>query len=230
MELNTTIKCWAEDDRPREKMLLKGKNALSDSEIVAILLGTGSRNKSAVELAQEILNAHQNDLHQLGKSGVKELTIFKGMGEAKAVSLMAALELGRRRKEACRIEKVKIKSSEDVYQLLQHAFQDLQHEEFYIVLLDRSNQVLRYEQVSKGGVSGTIADGKIIFKSALLHQASAIILAHNHPSGNLEASPQDIKLTKSLKAFGDMIGIEVLDHVIFTDNGYLSLVDKIIAF
>jgi DNA repair protein RadC len=230
MELNTTIKCWAEDDRPREKMLLKGKNALSDSEIIAILLGTGSRNKSAVELAQEILKAHQNDLHQLGKSGVKELTIFKGMGEAKAVSLMAALELGRRRKEAYRIEKVKIKASEDVYQLLQHVFQDLQHEEFYIVLLDRSNQVLRYEQVSKGGVSGTIADGKIIFKTALLHQASAIILAHNHPSGNLEASQQDIKLTKSLKGFGDMIGIEVLDHLIFTDNGYLSLADKNIAF
>ncbi|MGJ8661618.1 MAG: RadC family protein [Bacteroidota bacterium] len=230
MKTSTAITSWAEDDRPREKMLLKGKNALSDSEIIAILLGSGSRNKSAVELAQEILSAHQNDLHQLGKLGVKELTIFKGMGEAKAVSLMAALELGRRRKDADRSEKVKIKSSEDVFNLLNHLFQDLPHEEFYVVLLDRNNNVLRYEQISKGGVSGTIADGKIIFKSALLHQASAIILAHNHPSGNLEASHQDIKLTKNFKEFGNMIGIEILDHLIFTDNGYLSLADKSIAF
>jgi DNA repair protein RadC len=230
MQTNTTIKCWAEDDRPREKMLLKGKNALSDSEIIAILLGSGSRNKSAVELAQEILAAHQNDLHRLGRSGVKELTAYKGMGEAKALTLMAALELGRRRKEADRKERVKIESAEDVHQLLKHLFQDLQHEEFYIVLLDRSNHVLRYEQVSKGGTSGTIADGKIIFKSALLHHASAIILAHNHPSGNLVASPQDIKLTKNLKEFGNMIGVEVLDHLIFTDNGYLSLAEKSIAF
>lgn len=230
MQTNTTIKFWAEDDRPREKMLLKGKNVLSDSEIIAILLGSGSRNKSAVELAQEILSAHKNDLHQLGKSGVKELTVHKGMGEAKALTLMAALELGRRRKEADKIEKVKIESADDVYKLLRHLFQDLQHEEFYIVLMDRSNHVLRYEQVSKGGTSGTIADGKIIFKSALLHHASAIILAHNHPSGNLVASPQDIKLTKNLKEFGGLIGIEILDHLIFTDNGYLSLAEKSIAF
>jgi DNA repair protein RadC len=230
MQMNTTIKLWAEDDRPREKMLLKGKNALSDSEIIAILLGSGSRNKSAVELAQEILNAHHNDLHQLGRSSVKELTIHKGMGEAKALTLMAALELGRRRKEADKAKKVKIESSNDVYELLNHLFQDLQHEEFYVVFLDRGNHVLRYEQISKGGISGTVADGKVIFKSALLHQASALILAHNHPSGNLVASPQDIKLTKNLKAFGEFIGIEVLDHVIFTDNGYLSLADKNIAF
>lgn len=230
MQMNTTIKLWAEDDRPREKMLLKGKNALSDSEIIAILLGSGARNKTAVELAQEILNAHQNDLHQLGKSSVKELTIHKGMGEAKALTLMAALELGRRRKEADKAKKVKIESSNDVYELLNHLFQDLQHEEFYVVFLDRGNQVLRYEQISKGGISGTVADGKVIFKSALLYQASALILAHNHPSGNLVASPQDIKLTKNLKSFGEFIGIEVLDHVIFTDNGYLSLADKNIAF
>lgn len=230
MQTNTTIKFWAEDDRPREKMLLKGKNALSDSEIIAILLGSGSRNKTAVELAQEILSAHQNDLHQLGKSGVKELTVHKGMGEAKALTLMAALELGRRRKEADRKEKVQIDSAEAVYLLLKHLFQDLQHEEFYIVLLDRSNRVLRYEQVSKGGTSGTIADGKIIFKLALLHQASALILAHNHPSGNLTASSQDIKLTKNLREFGALIGVEILDHLIFTDNGYLSLADNSIAF
>ncbi len=230
MNTSTTIKSWAEDDRPREKMLLKGKNALSNAEIIAILLGSGSRNKSAVELAQEILFSHQNDLHQLGKLGVKELTVHKGMGEAKALTLMAALELGRRRKDTDRIEKTKIKSSEDVYHLLKPLFLDLLHEEFYVVMLDRNNNVLKYEQISKGGVSGTIADGKIIFKSAILHQASAMILAHNHPSGNLEASPQDIKLTKNFKEFGQMIGIEVLDHLIFTDNGYLSLADKSIAF
>jgi DNA repair protein RadC len=228
--MNATIKCWAEDDRPREKMRLKGKNALSDSEIIAILLGSGTRNKTAVELAQEILSVHKNDLHQLGKSGVKELTMHKGMGEAKALTLMAALELGRRRKDADRKEKVKIQSANDVFQLLSHLFQDLPHEEFYIVLLDRGNHVLGYEQVSKGGTSGTIADGKIIFKLALLNQASALILAHNHPSGNLLASPQDIKLTKNLKEFGAMIGIEILDHVIFADNGYLSLAEKSIAF
>ncbi len=227
---NYTIKRWAEDDRPREKMLLKGKNALSDSEIIAILLGSGTREKTAVELAQEILMAHGNDLHALGRSGVKDLSKYKGMGEAKSMTLIAALELGRRRKEFERQQKTKIKSSKDAYELLAPFFQDLNHEEFYVLYLNRANVVLQHEQISKGGVSGTVADGKIIFKSALLNQASAIILAHNHPSGNLKPSEADIRLTKDLRHFGKMIGIEVLDHLLFTDNGYLSLADENIAF
>lgn len=230
MQNHATIKLWAEDDRPREKMLLKGKNALSDSEIIAILIGSGTREKTAVELAQEILQAHNNDLQQLGRSGVKDLIQHKGMGEAKSITLMAALELGRRRKDGEQKKRTKILGAKDVYELLYPFFMDLNHEEFYVVYVNRSNSVIAYEQVSKGGVSGTIADGKIIFKSALMHQASALILAHNHPSGNLKASDSDIRLTKNLRQFGKLIGIEVLDHVIFTDNGYLSLSDENIAF
>ncbi|MDC1403004.1 DNA repair protein RadC [Crocinitomicaceae bacterium] len=230
MQNHSTIKHWAEDDRPREKMLLKGKNALSDSEIIAILLGSGTRDKTAVELAQEILSQHNNDLHALGRSGVKDLSVFKGMGAAKSLTLMAALELGRRRKKSDRKKKTKITGSQAVFDLLSPYFEDLSHEEFYVIYLNRSNVVLHVEQVSKGGVSGTIADGKIIFKLALMHQASALILAHNHPSGALKPSEPDIRLTKDFRQFGKMIGIEVLDHLIFTDNGYLSLADENIAF
>ncbi len=230
MKNHSTIKFWAEDDRPREKMLLKGKNALSDSEIVAILLGSGTREKSAVELAQEILHAHGNDLQKLGRSGVKDLSLHKGMGEAKSLTLMAALELGRRRRDTEKKKRHTIKSATDVNDVLAPYFMDLPHEEFYVLYLNRSNVLLHMEQVSKGGVSGTIADGKIIFKTALMHQASAMILAHNHPSGNLKASDSDIRLTKNLRQFGKLIGIEILDHVIFTDNGYLSLSEENIAF
>lgn len=230
MENHTTIKLWAEDDRPREKMILKGKNALSDSEIIAILLGSGTREKTAVELAQEILLAHDNDLQILSRAGIKELCRHKGMGEAKSISLMAALELGRRRRDSEQKKRKQILSAKDVHELLFPYFMDLSHEEFYVIFLNRSNVILGHEQVSKGGISGTIADGKIIFKSAIMHQASAIILAHNHPSGNLKASESDIRLTKDLRQFGKLIGIEILDHVIFTDNGYLSLSEENIAF
>lgn len=230
MENHTTIKLWAEDDRPREKMILKGKNALSDSEIIAILLGSGTREKTAVELAQEILHAHDNDLQILSRAGIKELCQHKGMGEAKSISLMAALELGRRRRDSEQKKRKQILSAKDVHELLYPYFMDLSHEEFYVIFLNRSNVILGHEQVSKGGISGTIADGKIIFKSAIMHQASAIILAHNHPSGNLKASESDIRLTKDLRQFGKLIGIEILDHVIFTDNGYLSLSEENIAF
>ena len=230
MQNHSTIKLWAEDDRPREKMMLKGKNALSDSEIIAILLGSGTREKTAVELAQEILQAHNNDLQILSRSGVKDLSQHKGMGEAKSITLMAALELGRRRRDTEKKERLKISRAKDVFDLLNPYFMDLSHEEFYVIYVNRSNVVLAYEMVSKGGVSGTVADGKIIFKAALMHQASALILAHNHPSGNLTASESDIRLTKNLQQFGKLIGIEVLDHVIFTDNGYLSFSEENIAF
>lgn len=230
MENHSSIKFWAEDDRPREKMLLKGKNALSDSEIIAILIGSGTREKSAVELAQEILQANENDLRKLSRSGVKDLCIHKGMGEAKSLTLMAALELGRRRKESEAKKRSIIKSAQDVYDVLSPYFMDLPHEEFHVLFLSRSNVVLHKEQISKGGISGTIADGKIIFKSAIMHQASAMILAHNHPSGNLKASESDIRLTKNLHQFGKLIGIDILDHVIFTDNGYLSFSEENITF
>jgi DNA repair protein RadC len=226
MSTNLSIKNWAEEDRPREKMRLKGRHVLSDSEIIAILLGSGTRTKSAVELAKEILGEFNNDLHLLGKAHVENLLRFNGIGEAKAITLLAALELGRRRKENERPKIVRITSAGDAFVLLQPVFMDLQHEEFHVLFLNQSNVVIASEQVSKGGVTGTIADGKIIFKKALLHQACGIILAHNHPSGALKASEADLKLTKNYRSFGEMIGIEVLDHLIFADNSYLSFADS----
>ncbi|MFT7343711.1 MAG: DNA repair protein RadC [Lentimonas sp.] len=226
MNQTTTIKSWAEDDRPREKLKLKGRHILSDSEVLAILLSSGTREKTAVELAQEILQHFNNDFHSLSRATIEDLKQFKGVGEAKAITIVAALEMGRRRRDALHKKKVLVTSSKDAFDLLQPFFMDLQHEEFYVIYLDRSNRILKYSQLSKGGLSGTIADGKIIFKEALLLQASGIVLAHNHPSGNLVASVQDKKLTKNLVEFGKMIGIDVLDHIIFTDNGYLSFSDS----
>jgi DNA repair protein RadC len=226
MNETTTIKSWAEDDRPREKLKLKGRHILSDSEVLAILLSSGTREKTAVELAQEILQHFNNDFHSLSRATIEDLKQFKGVGEAKAITIVAALEMGRRRRDALHKKKVLVTSSKDAFDLLQPFFMDLQHEEFYVIYLDRSNRILKHSQLSKGGLSGTIADGKIIFKEALLLQASGIILAHNHPSGNLVASVQDKKLTKNLVEFGKMIGIDVLDHIIFTDNGYLSFSDS----
>ncbi|MDX1628893.1 MAG: DNA repair protein RadC [Fulvivirga sp.] len=220
------IKKWAEEDRPREKLLLKGKGALSEAELIAILIGSGTNALSAVELARQILGHVDNNLNELARLSVKDLTRFKGIGEAKAISIVAALELGRRRKESESAVKPKITCSTDVFHLMQAHLLDLKHEEFWVILLNRANQVVKKQQISSGGVSGTVADPKIIFKLALDELASSIILVHNHPSGNLKASQADISLTKKLVEAGRMLEIPILDHIIFTDNAYLSFADE----
>ncbi|MBB6002470.1 RadC family protein [Arcicella rosea] len=220
------IKSWAEEDRPREKLLLKGKAALSDAELLGILIATGIQKMTAVDIAKVILQSVQNDLNQLGRLSVKDLAKFKGIGEAKAITIVSALELGRRKKETETSTRPRIKCSEDAYEVLKPHLSDLSHEEFWIILLNRANDVIKCEKVSSGGVSGTIADPKMIFKIALEHLASGIILAHNHPSGNLNPSQADKDLTQKLKAAGNSLDISVLDHLIFTDKKYYSFADE----
>lgn len=226
MKNNLTIKCWAEDDRPREKMILKGRTALSDAELLAIILGSGSRQQTAVELAQELLISSENDLSRFSKLSLNDLQKFKGVGEAKAVSVLAALELGRRRKDTDAAKRTKLTSSQQVHQHMRSYLQDLQHEEFYVLLLNRANEILQTRQISVGGMSGTVADGKVIFRNAIESGAHAMILVHNHPSGQLDPSEADRKLTKKMVEFGKYIDLPVLDHVIFTDNGYFSFADN----
>lgn len=226
MDKHISIKNLSADDRPREKLMQHGYAALSNSEIIGILIGSGTRDKSAVQVCQDILNHVDGDLNKLAKLSVKDLQKFKGIGEAKAISIVAALELGRRRKNTEIAAKTSIKSSADAYNYLNHVFTDLHHEEFHILLLSRANAIKSSALISKGGLSGTVADGKLIFKKALEESASAIILCHNHPSGNLKPSQSDIQLTKKLKEFGNMIDLPVLDHLIFTDNDYFSFADE----
>jgi DNA repair protein RadC len=220
------IKQWAEEDRPREKLLLKGKNALSDAELIAILIGSGNRTETAVELSKKILASVNNDLNQLAKLNLNDLMQFNGIGEAKAITIAAALELGRRRKESIEEKKVAINSSKTAYEAINGVLSDLPHEEFWVLYLNRKNEVIKKEHISKGGVSGTIADEKIIFKHAINHLASAVILCHNHPSGNLKPSEADIKLTKNLKEIGNLIGTPVIDHIIVGNNNYFSFADE----
>lgn len=225
-ENKITIKTWAEEDRPREKLLAQGRRVLSDAELIAILIGSGSTTESAVDLSKRILHACQNDLNALSKFSVQDLCKFKGIGEAKAISIIAALELGRRRKETEQIVLDKITSSKDIFYLLSPYFSDLLHEEFWMILLNRGNKVLQKILVSKGGQSGTVVDPKIIFKAGLEGNAASVVLAHNHPSGNLTPSQADITLTKDLVAAGKLLDIQVLDHLIFTDSAYLSFADE----
>jgi DNA repair protein RadC len=221
-----SIKAWAEEDRPREKLLLKGKSALTDAELLGILIGSGIQNMTAVELGKVILQSVGNDLNQLARLNVKDLSKFKGIGEAKAITIVSALEMGRRRKNAEIPERPRITCSRDAYEVLKPHLLDLPHEEFWVLLLNRANQVMKCERISSGGVSGTVADPKMIFKAALENLSSAIILSHNHPSGNLTPSEADKNLTKRLREAGTYLEIPVLDHVIFTDNGYLSFADE----
>lgn len=223
---NLNIKAWAEADRPREKLALKGKSTLSDAELVAILIGSGNKNETAVELSKKILTSINNDLNQLGKLTIAYLIKFNGIGEAKAISIIAALELGRRRKTADVDKRPKVNSSKDAYNSISPLLSDLQHEEFWVIYLNRNNEILKQENISKGGVSGTIADSKIIFKSAIESLASAMILCHNHPSGNLKPSNADIQLTKKLQEAGIMLDIPVLDHLIIGEKDYFSFSDE----
>jgi len=220
------ILSWAEEDRPREKLLLKGKSTLSDAELIAILIGSGTRSLSAVDVAKLILKQANYNLNDLARFSVKDLKKIKGIGEAKAIAIVSALELGRRRKEAEFQEKIKITCSQDIYQAMKAELLDLPREEFWVVLLNRANRVIRKEQVSSGGVSGTVADPKIIFKAALDQYASSVILVHNHPSGNLKPSQADVNLTRKMKHAGELLEIPVLDHIIFGDEGYLSFADE----
>ncbi len=224
----TPINQWAEDDRPREKFLLKGKSSLSDSELLAILIGSGSRNESAVQLCQRILFASDNNLSTLGKMSIAQLIQFKGIGEAKAISIAAALELGRRRRIEEAVELKKITSSKAVFDIMQPIIGELPHEEFWVLYLNNSNKVIYKAQLSKGGITGTVVDIRIIFKMAFEQNATAIILTHNHPSGKLMASDADLKITKRIKEAGQTLEIQVLDHIIITENGYLSFQDEAI--
>lgn len=227
--LDTTrlqITSWAEEDRPREKLLLKGKHSLSDAELIAILIGSGTVSLTAVDLAKQILQSVDNNLNDLAKLSIKDLKRFKGIGEAKAISIISALELGRRRKESEPSRKPRITSSQNVYDIITPHLMDLGHEEFWAILLNKANVVIKKVQVSSGGVSGTIADPKVIFKQAIESLASSIIVVHNHPSGNLQPSPADIQLTRKLVDAGKMLDLPVLDHLIFTDHNYYSFADE----
>ncbi len=222
----SAIKYWAEDDRPREKFVQKGRASLSDAELIAIILGSGNREESAVELAQRILTNAKNNLVQLGKYSLTDLQQFKGVGEAKAIGISAALEIGRRRREQEHLDKKKITGSHDVFELLHGQLSDLNTEEFWIVALNRANKVLNKIKISSGGISGTVADTRIIFKEAIDHLASAVILVHNHPSGNLKPSQADISLTKKLSEAGKVMDIPILDHLIVAENSYFSFADE----
>lgn len=221
-----TIKSWAEEDRPREKLLAQGRRTLTDAELIAILIGSGSREETAVELSRRILHSLENDLDKLGRLSVQELSRFKGIGEAKAITIIAALELGRRRRESDVREDAVITGSRDAFNLMKRYYMDLNHEEFWILLLSRANKVLSRHLISKGGQAGTIADPKIIFQTALENHAASIILSHNHPSGNLRPSQADISLTKKLTEAGSFLDISVLDHLIFANETYFSFADE----
>jgi len=225
---NLSIKAWAEEDQPREKLLLKGKQNLTDAELLAILLGSGSKQESAVSLAQRILQSVNNDLNELGKCTIPSLIKgFNGIGEAKAITIAAAMELGRRRQMTTIKEKPKVVSSQDAYHIIAPILMDLPHEEFWILLLNRGNKVLAKEQISIGGTTGTVVDAKVLFRKVLGYPAiTSIILSHNHPSGNLFPSTADKELTKKLKTAGKTLDISVLDHLIIAETGYFSFADE----
>lgn len=225
-ENNFPITNWSEDDKPREKLMLKGKSALSDAELIAILIGSGSRNESAVGLSKRILASVDNNLNALGKLSLSQLMNFKGIGEAKAISIMAAMELGRRRRAEDAVELKKITSSKMIFELMQPIIGELPHEEFWVLYLNNSNKVLSKSQQGKGGITGTLVDTRLVFKTALELGATALILCHNHPSGTLTPSDADKQITRKLKAAGQNMDIQVLDHVIVVENGYYSFNDE----
>ncbi len=221
-----SIKNWSQDDQPREKLRDKGQATLSDAELVAILIGSGSRNESAVELCKRILGSVNNNLNELGKLSLKQLMAFKGIGEAKAITIAAAMELGRRRRGEEALEKMKITSSISVFELMQPVIGELPHEEFWIIYLNNSNKVIQKQQLSKGGITGTLVDVRLVLKMALELGATGIILAHNHPSGTLKPSEADKQITQKLKLAGESLDIKTLDHVIITEEAYFSFADE----
>lgn len=223
---SASIKSWKEDDRPREKLLLKGKDSLSDAELVAILIGSGNRQESAVDLSKRILTYANNNLSELGKLTVNDLIQFKGIGEAKAIAILTALELGRRRRLEQALVKPKINSSKAVFEIMQPIIGDLMHEEFWLLYLNNANKIIYKNKLSSGGITGTLVDVRMLFKKALELSAVAVILSHNHPSGTLKPSKADIDLTKKIKEAGKTLDIKVLDHLIITEKDYFSFADE----
>lgn len=221
-----SIKHWSEDDKPREKLLNKGKSALSDAELLAILIGSGSRSESAVALCKRILKQNEYNLHQLQKQSIQQLIQFKGIGEAKAVTIVAALELANRIRQAETKELTKITTSIDVFNVMQPIIGDLQHEEFWVLLLNNSSKILYKLQLSKGGITQTVVDQRMLFKIALEHLATALILVHNHPSGQLNPSQDDLNITQKIKEGAKNLDIQLLDHVIVTSHHYFSFADE----
>ncbi|SDS05467.1 DNA repair protein RadC [Gillisia sp. Hel1_33_143] len=221
-----SIKNWALDDRPREKLLQKGKTSLSDAELIAILIGSGNSKDSAVELSKKILSHCNNSLNYLGKLSVQQLTQFRGIGDAKAITIIAAMELSRRRRYEEALELAKISSSNSVFEILQPVIGELQHEEFWILYLNNSNKVIEQFQISKGGITGTLVDVRITLRKALELGAVSLILAHNHPSGNLNPSEADKQLTSKLKTAAESLDIKILDHLIVTEKSYFSFADE----
>ncbi len=227
MSENTSfpIRSWSEDDKPREKLMLKGKSALSDAELIAIIIGSGSRNETAVDLSKRILSSVNNNLNVLGKLSLQQLTAFKGIGEAKAIAIAATMELGRRRRNEEAVELTKITSSKIVFDVMHPIIGELPHEEFWIIYLNNSNKIISKSQLSKGGITGTLVDARLVFKIALEMGATAMVLCHNHPSGTLIASEPDKQITRKLKLAGESLDIKVIDHVIITETGYFSFAD-----
>ncbi len=223
-----SIAQWAEDDRPREKLLSKGVAALSDAELIAILIRSGSTTNNAIEVARAIMKHAENDLHKLGRLGVSDLRRMKvsGLGETKAITIVAALELGRRRRDVEPRERSTVATSASAYELVRDVLEDLPYEEFWLILLDRGNRLLRRCKVSQGGMHGTVADPKLIFREALDHRASSVVLCHNHPSGQLRPSEEDIRLTRKLVEGGRLLDIAVHDHLIVAGTGYYSFADN----
>lgn len=224
---NLSIKNWAEQDRPREKLLQKGINSLSDAELLAILISSGTKKLSAVDLAKVILSEAENNLHLLGKKTINDLIKINGIGQAKAITIIAALELGKRRKNAD-LQQIKIRSSKEVYEIMQPILGDLPHEEFWVIYLNRSMKVIEKKRISIGGISATVIDIKIVLKSAIENLASSIILAHNHPSGNNNPSEQDKEITQKIKKAADLLEIKINDHIIIADRNYFSFADNLI--
>lgn len=224
-ELHLNIKQWAEADRPREKLERTGKQALSDTELVAILLRSGSQKETAVQLAQRLLSHYQNDLHQLSKLGIKDFRKFNGIGKVKALSLIAALELGKRGMESAVREQTIIRTSFEAFSFIKNKFNDLQHEEFYIITLNRANKIIGEKMIAKGGISSTVVDVRLVIRQAVEHLASGLIISHNHPSGNLQPSDADLSLTRKIQEAAKWFDMNLLDHLIIGNGNYYSFAD-----
>ncbi|WP_431159223.1 RadC family protein [Winogradskyella poriferorum] len=221
-----SIKNWSQDDQPREKLRDKGKTILSDAELLAILIGSGTKDESAVDLCKRILASVDNNLNALGKLSIKQLMQFKGIGEAKAISIVGALELGRRRRQEDVVSLNKITSSKTVFEIMQPIIGELPHEEFWILYLNNSNKIIHKNQLSKGGITGTLVDVRLVLKNALENGATSLILCHNHPSGTLKPSQADKNITQKLKQASESLDIKVLDHLIITEHSYFSFADE----
>ena len=220
------IKNWALEERPREKLLCRGTSSLSDAELVAILIGSGNSGETAVELSRRILEKVKNNLIELGKLNADNLMEFRGIGEAKAISIIAAMELGRRRDHSSALEMDKIGGSNDVALFLRPLIGDIPHEEFWVLFLNRQNKIIDKQRLSQGGMTGTVIDVRLVIKMALEKHATSLIIAHNHPSGNLEASDADRKITRQLKDAAAIMDIPIIDHLIITREGYFSFADE----